>query len=72
MKKVFFFTFSSIILLAFIIKLISPRNDDGGFGEIPYKGWHNLRKDGSKEKDSMVMESDGPFQIITNPIGHGN
>lgn len=39
---------------------------------IPYKGWHILRKDGSKEKDSMVMESDGPFEIITDPIGHGN
>lgn len=33
MKKVLFFTFSSIILLAFIIKLINHRNDDGGFGD---------------------------------------
>ena len=39
---------------------------------IPYKGWHIIREDGAREKDSMVMESDGPFEIITYPIGHGN
>ena len=39
---------------------------------IPYKGWHIIREDGTKEKDSMFTESVGPFQIITDPIGHGN
>lgn len=39
---------------------------------IPYKGWHIIREDGTREKDSMFTESVGPFQIITNPIGHGN
>ena len=39
---------------------------------IPYKGWHIIKEDGTREKDSMFSESNGPFEIITDPIGHGN
>ena len=39
---------------------------------IPYKGWHIIKEDGTLEKDSMFSESNGPFEIITDPIGHGN
>lgn len=39
---------------------------------IPYKGWHIIREDGTREKDSMFSKADGPFEIVTDPISHGN
>ena len=39
---------------------------------IPYKGWHIIKEDGTIEKDSMFSESNEPFEIITDPISHGN
>lgn len=39
---------------------------------IPYKGLHIIREDRTREKDFMFSESDEPFEIITDPISHGN
>lgn len=38
---------------------------------IPYKGWHIIREDGTREEDSMFSETDGPFEIITDSISRG-
>ena len=39
---------------------------------IPYKGWHIIRDDGTREEDSMFSESEGPFEIVTDTISHGD
>ena len=39
---------------------------------VPYKGWHIEHEDGTQELDSLISESNGPFQIINDPISHGN
>lgn len=38
---------------------------------IPYKGWHIIREDGTREKDSIISESDGPFERIQDLIPLG-
>lgn len=39
---------------------------------VPYKGWHVEHEDGTQELDSLFSKSAGPFQIIEDPIAHGN
>ena len=39
---------------------------------IPYKGFCKILKDGSCVKDENTSEPSGPFEIIYDPISHGN
>lgn len=39
---------------------------------VPYKGFCKILKDGSYVKDENTSEQNGPFEIICDPISHGN
>ena len=39
---------------------------------IPYKGWHIVNSDGTQEKDNLILDVEGPFKIIPDPLSSGN
>ena len=39
---------------------------------VPYKGFCKILEDGSYVKDENTSEPNGPFEIICDPISHGN
>lgn len=39
---------------------------------VPYKGFYKILEDGSYVKDENTSEPNGPFEIICDPISHGN
>lgn len=39
---------------------------------VLYRGWQVINEDGSREKDKQFIDSEGPFKIIPDPLGHGN
>lgn len=45
--------------------------DDRARTMIPYEGWYMINDDGTKERDPLLKESEGPFQIITDTVSHG-
>lgn len=39
---------------------------------VLYKGWQVIQEDGTRVPDDMCIDSEGPFKITPDPLGHGN
>lgn len=39
---------------------------------VPYKGWLVVNEDGTREKDALMNDFEGPLKIVVDTLSHGN
>lgn len=39
---------------------------------VPYKGWLVVNEDGTREKDTLMKDHEGPLKIVVDTLSHGN